>query len=318
MQGPYLRKYGEAAALDFVLYATDGASLKTDAVHASGDTKVMKDEGAEANTSNAFVDEGQGYSLALTATEMQAARVVVYVVDQTSPKAWLDTALVVETYGHASAQHAFDLDTASVAQTGDSYARLGAPAGASIAADIATVDAVVDAVKTKTDNLPADPADDSDIDTQLAAIAGYLDTEIAATNELQADWADGGRLDLLLDAAAAGGGLTAADIADAVWEEATADHQTAGTMGKALTSVASPPGSGAITFTYTLTSSVDGSPIADADVWVTSDAAGNDVLASGETNSSGQVVFYLDAGTVYVWRAKAGWNFSNPDTEVVA
>jgi hypothetical protein len=38
----------------------------------------------------------------------------------------------------------------------------------------------------------------------LATIAGYLDTEVAAiladTNELQADWADGGRLDLLLDA----------------------------------------------------------------------------------------------------------------------
>ena len=35
-------------------------------------------------------------------------------------------------------------------------------------------------IKAKTDNLPTDPADDSDIDTQLAAIAGYLDTEIAA------------------------------------------------------------------------------------------------------------------------------------------
>ena len=33
-------------------------------------------------------------------------------------------------------------------------------------------------IKAKTDNLPADPADDSDIDTQLAAIAGYIDTEI--------------------------------------------------------------------------------------------------------------------------------------------
>ena len=35
-------------------------------------------------------------------------------------------------------------------------------------------------IKAKTDNLPADPADDSDIDTQLAAIAGYIDTEITA------------------------------------------------------------------------------------------------------------------------------------------
>jgi hypothetical protein len=113
MQGPFLRKYGEATTLDFVLYSTDGTSLKTDAVHASGDATTMKDEGVEANTTNGFVDEGKGYSLALTATEMQAARIVIYLVDQTSPKAWLDEAIVVETYGHTSAQHAFDLDTAT-------------------------------------------------------------------------------------------------------------------------------------------------------------------------------------------------------------
>lgn len=35
---------------------------------------------------------------------------------------------------------------------------------------IDTIDTVVDAIKAKTDNLPTDPADDSDIDTQLAAI----------------------------------------------------------------------------------------------------------------------------------------------------
>lgn len=38
-------------------------------------------------------------------------------------------------------------------QTGDGFARLGAPAGASIAADIATVDTVADGIKAKTDQL---------------------------------------------------------------------------------------------------------------------------------------------------------------------
>lgn len=111
MQGPYLRKYGVGTTVDFILYETDGASLKVDAVHAAGDTKIMKDEGAEANTASGFVDEGQGYSIALSATEMEAARIVVYVVDQTSPAVWLADALIIETYGHASAQHAFDLDS---------------------------------------------------------------------------------------------------------------------------------------------------------------------------------------------------------------
>jgi hypothetical protein len=78
-------------------------------------------------------------------------------------------------------------------------------------------------------------------------------------------------------------------------------------------------GSGAITFTYTLTSSVDPyPPITDADVWVTSDESGTIVIASSKTDQNGQVVFYLDAGTVYVWRQKSGWDFTNPDTEVIS
>lgn len=40
--------------------------------------------------------------------------------------------------------------------------------------------ALVAAIKAKTDNLPADPADASDIASALATIAGYLDTEVAA------------------------------------------------------------------------------------------------------------------------------------------
>ena len=43
-------------------------------------------------------------------------------------------------------------------------------------------------------------------ESALAAVAGYLDTEIASiladTNELQQDWANGGRLDLILDSRA--------------------------------------------------------------------------------------------------------------------
>lgn len=49
----------------------------------------------------------------------------------------------------------------------DLDARLGAPAGASISIDVAAIKTVADAVKAKTDNLPSDPADDSDIDAQL-------------------------------------------------------------------------------------------------------------------------------------------------------
>lgn len=56
------------------------------------------------------------------------------------------------------------------AMTGDAFARIGAPVGASISIDLAAVKTVADAVKAKTDNLPPDPADASDILTSTNAI----------------------------------------------------------------------------------------------------------------------------------------------------
>lgn len=81
--------------------------------------------------------------------------------------------------------------------------------------------------------------------SDMATALAYIDTEVAAiladTNELQADWADGGRLDLILDARASQASVdalndpSADDIADAVWEEALADHSgTAGSTAEAL------------------------------------------------------------------------------------
>jgi len=75
---------------------------------------------------------------------------------------------------------------------------------------------------------------------------------------------------------------------------------------------------GAIEWTYTLTDSVTGALIDGASVWVTTDAAGSNVIASGTTNDSGQVTFYLDAGTRYVWRSRSGYSFDNPDVEVIS
>lgn len=48
--------------------------------------------------------------------------------------------------------------TGNTPQTGDNFARLGAPAGASHAADTAAVKVDTAAIKAKTDNLPASPA----------------------------------------------------------------------------------------------------------------------------------------------------------------
>lgn len=72
----------------------------------------------------------------------------------------------------------------------------GAITAASIAADAITAAKVAADVTTEIQSGLATAAN-------LATVAGYLDTEIAAiladTNELQTDWANGGRLDLLID-----------------------------------------------------------------------------------------------------------------------
>ena len=148
---------------------------------------------------------------------------------------------------------------------------------------------------------------------------------------------------------------TASAIADAVWDEALSAHLTLGSTGEALDnaggSAADPwtttlpaayssgqagwilgnrldakisaisgnsPGAGAVEFTYTLTQPDLITPIPDADVWATTDAPGTTVVASGRTDQYGLITFYLDPGTIYIWRQKSGYNFTNPDTETVA
>jgi len=77
-------------------------------------------------------------------------------------------------------------------------------------------------------------------------------------------------------------------------------------------------GRGGPGWTYTLTDSSTGLPIPGAAVWATTDAAGVNIVAYDTTNESGQVTFYLSAGTYYIWRQKAGYTFDDPDQEVVS
>lgn len=167
-------------------------------------------------------------------------------------------------------------------QSGDSYARLGAPAGASVSADIAGITATVDE----------------------AAIAD------AVWDEVISDHAGVG---------STGAALAAAGGSGDPWATALPGAYGVGTAGAIIGGLSGGlAGAGAITWTYTLTEFGTGNPISDADVWVTSDSGGTNILASGRTNASGMVTFYLDAGTVYIWRQKSGWNFTNPDTESVS
>jgi hypothetical protein len=97
------RLYGVATILNFPLYDfATGKEFVDAAAHAAGDTVLSKDEGAEASTTNGFVDEGKTYSIILTAAEMTAKRIVLTIEDQ-GTKIWLDTAIIIETFGHPDA-----------------------------------------------------------------------------------------------------------------------------------------------------------------------------------------------------------------------
>jgi hypothetical protein len=69
-------------------------------------------------------------------------------------------------------------------------------------------------------------------------------------------------------------------------------------------------GPGADHCTLTFTNTTTALPIADADVWITTDLAGENVVAGTlQTNSSGEATFLLDEGeTYYSWLQKGGVN----------
>lgn len=114
--------------------------------------------------------------------------------------------------------------------------------------------------------------------------------------------------------------LTSIQTAEAVLDAVAANYNDPGSIGEAINSCTGGggcAGAGAVEFVYTLTDDVTTFPIGQAVVWATTDIAGNNVIASGQTDDFGNVTFYLDVGTYYFWSKRAGYNFSNPDVETV-
>jgi hypothetical protein len=111
-----LRKYGVATTFLMPMIKAGAAdfALTGDWTPAAGDVKVIKNEGTPANIGTLPTAVGNMWKFTLTATEMQAARVDIQVVDSAT-KAVEDQAYKFTTYGHASAQHeTFPSDLQSV------------------------------------------------------------------------------------------------------------------------------------------------------------------------------------------------------------
>lgn len=90
------------------------------------------------------------------------------------------------------------------------------------------------------------------------------------------------------------------------------DHVT-GTEGLVVCEA----GAGAVQHTVIIIDQ-DSNPIADADVWISSDVDGSTVVADGQSDSNGKFYFWGDTGVSYwVWAQKDGVNFTNPREFVV-
>lgn len=113
--------------------------LYASATHASGDSRIMKDGGAWANSTNAFASEGEGwYSIVLTSGELTAKVIVVKIVDQ-GTKAWVDQNVIITTFGNASAQFPDATLNANVVSLADDSVSSGALATTAVTEIVAAV-----------------------------------------------------------------------------------------------------------------------------------------------------------------------------------
>lgn len=163
-----------------------------------------------------------------------------------------------------------------------------------LAAELANIDAKI---STRSSHSAAD------VKTAIEAAGSSIASILADTNEVQGELANGGRLDLLIDA---------------ILED------TGTTLPASLTSIVSTiaaigVGTAPVAHLYTVTTT-GGVYCADCLVIMSTDSAMANPIHKGTTDELGQVTFYpnLPAGTtVYLWKFKSGVNFVNPTTEVI-
>mgnify|MGYP001262242244 CR=1 FL=1 len=75
-------------------------------------------------------------------------------------------------------------------------------------------------------------------------------------------------------------------------------------------------GRGAVEWSYQLLNQ-HARPIAQADIHVSTDPTGRDVVALARTDATGVARFRLSPGEVFLWRSRSGCVFQNPDPRTI-
>jgi hypothetical protein len=159
--------------------ATDGVTAETALTISQGDVRLKKNSGnwAQVNDNTAATHEENGwYEKELDATDTDTVGILIVAVNESGAlPVWREFQVLEEAvYDALFAASAAGYGTA---QTGDSFARLGAPAGASISADIAAIEAQTDDIGAAGAGLSAIPwnaAWDAEVQSEVAdALAVY-------------------------------------------------------------------------------------------------------------------------------------------------
>ncbi len=216
---------------------------------------------------------------------------------------------------------AFDLDSASTPQTGDSYAIVNS----GTFGNAQLVRSTTPANKLDVNNTGEAGLDFNNIKdatsshtltnvivpnvtlTATTTVSTNAQTLIGAVTSEQIVALDGGSATL-------GGMLNkmASDSADGSDYDAGTDSQTEiRDRGDAAWATGVTVGTGSVEWVITVDDGSD--PLEGVAVWITTDEAGNNVVAGTlNTDTNGQVTFMLDAGTYYSWQQLGGTNFTNP------
>lgn len=307
----------------------DTKLLKANPTLATGDVKVSKDGGAFANLATlptVTPASGVGVRVQLSASEMDADNVTVAFVDAAGAE-WCDQVVSIQTasvkLGELSAA-VWDRLTSAITTVGSIGKLLKDNIDATISSRLSPT------IAGRTIDLDATGR------TNLGQWKGTVPNNLSASLNVPADTQEIGATALAALAAAVwayvtrtitGGSLTtapptAAAIADAVWDEALADHSTAGTAGKALSDIEAGAAifgeTGSIDFTYTVYKPGGVLPLANAAVYCSSDSSGVNRSQTKLTDALGQVHFDLNPGTVYFWPSHPDYTFTTPDTETVS
>jgi hypothetical protein len=233
--GALLRKYNTATAagthirVPVIKAGAQDFALSADWTPATGDVKLSKDSGAEANITTLPAFTNGAWEFQLTGAELSCKTLIIKVVDAAT-KAVEDQFVIVETYGNTSAMYQADLSAANLPANATQFAgqTVTCAGGVTVpAATLASTTNITAGTITTTTNLTNLPSIPANWLTAAGINAGALN----------------GKGDWLLSSSYTTPPTPAA-IATGVWQDTTAgDFTVASSIGKSLFTSGAAPGS---------------------------------------------------------------------------